>query len=79
MGLGIRNVISKNGYWIKNGMNRLLIEGDRVGHGCFFVTDCGKLYSHNSKKDNAVQTDFYYGKGDVIRVGTNVDELVFFN
>ncbi len=71
VGLGIRNVIKGNQYQLRN--------RKEIGHGCFLLFRSGWSYSHSKKEQNDVQTDFVYDEGDVIRVMTNVDELLFVN
>ena len=51
----------------------------KIGHGCFLLGYNGFSYSHSNKEHNWVQTDFKPGKGDVIEVETNEDELWFRN
>ena len=43
-----------------------------------FVCD-GKSFSHSNEEHNNVWTGFKYGVGEVIRVGTNENELVVVN
>lgn len=49
------------------------------GHGCFLLGCGGRSFSNSNQEHNDFQTGLSYGKGDVIKVETNVDELLFFN
>ena len=54
-------------------------EGNEIGHGCFLLSDGGNSYSHSHRENNKFQTVFKYETGDIIKIDTNVDELLFSN
>ncbi len=74
-GLGLRKVIEGNQFSLK-GSTHLLNEADKIGHGCFLLKKDGQTLSHSNKENNAVQTGFKFGDGDVIEVETNEKELL---
>ena len=74
-GLGLRKVIEGNQFSLKD-CTHLLNEADKIGHGCFLLKTDGQALSYSNKKNNAVQTGFKFGKGDVIEVETNEKELL---
>lgn len=43
------------------------------------VFNDGEIYSHSCKEDNTVQNQFLFDEGNVIRVTTNGDQLVWVN
>ena len=74
-GLGLRKVIEGNQFSLKD-CTHLLNEADKIGHGCFLLKKDGQTLSHSNKENNAVQTGFKFGEGDVIEVETNEKELL---
>ena len=57
----------------------MIILDRKIGHGCFVVSWDGFSYSHSHEECNHFETGFKYDRGDVIRVETNGDELLFLN
>ncbi len=50
-----------------------------IGHGCFLLLNCSVSFSHSNKEQNCVVKDFKYDVGDVIRVETRDEVLLFVN
>ncbi len=50
-----------------------------IGHGCFLLLNCGVSFSHSNKEQNCDVKDFKYDVGDVIRVETRDEVLLFVN
>jgi hypothetical protein len=47
-----------------------------IGHGCFIIFNHGQGYMGNN---HTQYTDFKYNQGDMVKVGTNGDELWWIN
>jgi hypothetical protein len=74
-GLGLRKVIEGKQFSLKDSTH-LLNEAEKIGHGYFLLKKDGEALSHSNKENNAVQTGFKFGQGDVIEVETNEKELL---
>ena len=72
-------MVEKNKYEFKNSTHWSLISVQQIGHGSFLLFHHGNSYSHSNKEQNYVGTDFKYEVGDVIRVETKEEVLLFVN
>ncbi len=79
VGLAVESVVANNSYHMKNRTHWWLKLDGQIGHGCIILFRHGVLFSHRNKEENGIQKDFKYETGDVVRVETNDNELLFKN